>query len=56
VGLGAIVLIGAEFEGVHSALAPASEPETLLAAPLACMEILGRSTTDRAVERETKRK
>jgi len=51
VGLGAIVVIGAEFEGVHSALEAASEPETLLAAPLACMDVLGRSTTDRTVER-----
>ena len=49
--LGVIVVIGAEFEGVHSTLAAASNDELLLAVPLACTDVLGRSTLDRTVER-----
>ena len=50
-GLGAIVVIGAEFEGVHSTAGAESEQQFLLAEPLACIDVLGRSMTERTVER-----
>ncbi len=50
-GLGAIVVIGAERE-VSCATAPrGTEPEFLLAQPLACVEILGRSIVEHTIER-----
>jgi NDP-sugar pyrophosphorylase family protein len=51
VGLGAIVVIGADFEGVRSTLPPQTEQESLLAEPLACIDVLGRSMTERTIER-----
>jgi NDP-sugar pyrophosphorylase family protein len=51
VGLGAIVVIGADFEGVHSIVPPGSEQGSLLAEPLACIDILGRSVIERTIER-----
>lgn len=51
VGLGAIVVIGAEFEGVRSSAPLGSERERPLAEPLACIDVLGRSMTERTVER-----
>jgi NDP-sugar pyrophosphorylase family protein len=51
VGLGAIVVMGAEFEGVRSTLLPETEQPSLLAEPLACVEVMGRSMTDRMLER-----
>lgn len=52
-GLGAIVVIGAEFGGYRLSVsqAQASELESLLAAPLPCVDVLGRSVTERMVER-----
>jgi carbonic anhydrase/acetyltransferase-like protein (isoleucine patch superfamily) len=51
VGLGAIVLIGAEFEKSSTALPAGSESESLLGASLPCIDILGRSVLERTVER-----
>jgi len=51
VGLGAIVVIGADFEGARSTVPPGGEPEPLLDGPLACIDILGRSMTERTIER-----
>ena len=50
-GLGAIVVIGAEREGIRSIAAPGSGQETPLAEPLAYVDILGRSTVERTIER-----
>ena len=49
-GLGAIVVIGTEFEKVHSTPAQGSE-QSLLTEPLACVDIMGHSVTERTVER-----
>ncbi len=49
-GLGAIVVIGAEFGGNRSTLPQGSEQESL-AAPLPCVEVMGRSVTERTAER-----
>jgi hypothetical protein len=54
VGLGAIIVVGAK-NGVFSEAAatssgPADDP-LLLGSPLACFEILGRSSTERMIER-----
>ena len=50
-GLGAIVVIGAEFERKPSTPTPASESEAELAASLPCIDVLGRSMIERTVER-----
>ena len=50
-GLGAIVVIGTEFEKVHSTPAQGSEQQSLLTEPLACVDIMGHSVTERTVER-----
>jgi NDP-sugar pyrophosphorylase family protein len=51
VGLGAIVVIGAEFGRNPATLPPANEPEAMLAASLPCIDVLGRSMMERTVER-----
>ncbi len=50
-GLGAIVVIGAEREGIRSTARQGTGQQTLLAGPLACFDILGRSMVERTVER-----
>jgi NDP-sugar pyrophosphorylase family protein len=49
VGLAAIVVVGAESEAFCSTAR--QEQKTLLEAPLACVEILGRSMIERTIER-----
>jgi NDP-sugar pyrophosphorylase family protein len=49
VGLGAIVVIGAESDAFSSSAAQGAE--SLVAQPLACVDILGRSMLERAIER-----
>jgi NDP-sugar pyrophosphorylase family protein len=51
VGLGAIVVIGTEFEENPSTLLPAGESESMLAASLPYIDVLGRSVMERTVER-----
>jgi NDP-sugar pyrophosphorylase family protein len=51
VGPGAIVVIGAEGESVFSTPPQGITEEAALSDPLACVEILGRSVTDRMIER-----
>jgi NDP-sugar pyrophosphorylase family protein len=51
VGLGAIVVIGAEFDGSRSILPVGTELEGSLAASLPCIDVIGRSVTERTVER-----
>jgi NDP-sugar pyrophosphorylase family protein len=51
VGLGAIVVMGAEQETFCSSAAPVIAEDPLLAQPMACVEILGRSMIERTVER-----
>jgi carbonic anhydrase/acetyltransferase-like protein (isoleucine patch superfamily) len=51
VGLGAIVVIGAEFDGIRSTAPQGSEQASLVAEDLACIDIMGRSATERTVER-----
>jgi NDP-sugar pyrophosphorylase family protein len=51
VGLGAIVVIGAEFEAFSSTAPQGSGQESLLAEPLACIDIMGRTMTERTIER-----
>ena len=50
-GLGAIVVIGAEFEGVRPSLTPRGDHQPLIAEPLACVDIMGRSIIERTIER-----
>jgi NDP-sugar pyrophosphorylase family protein len=50
VGLGAIVVVGAERE-IFSSAAPQSDLKALLTQPLACVEILGRSVLESMIER-----
>jgi NDP-sugar pyrophosphorylase family protein len=49
VGLGAIVVVGAELESVGST-AP-QESDSLIVEPLECIEVLGRSMLERTIER-----
>jgi NDP-sugar pyrophosphorylase family protein len=51
VGLGAIVVIGAELGGNRSTLPRGSEQEYPLSAPLPCVDVMGRSMTERIAER-----
>jgi NDP-sugar pyrophosphorylase family protein len=51
VGLGAIVVIGAQSRAFCSSARPDVDRELLLEEPLACIEILGRSSIARMVER-----
>jgi NDP-sugar pyrophosphorylase family protein len=50
VGLGAIVVVGAERE-IFSSAAPQPDLEALLTQPLACVEVLGRSVLESMIER-----
>ena len=50
-GLGAIVVIGAEFEGVRPIVTRGGDHESLIAESLACIDIMGRSVTERTIER-----
>jgi NDP-sugar pyrophosphorylase family protein len=51
VGLGAIVVVGAELRSFSSAAPQGSAEESLFAEPLPCIEILGRSMMERTIER-----
>jgi hypothetical protein len=50
VGLGAIVVVGAERE-VFCSAAPQSDQKALLSQPLACVDVLGRSVLENMIER-----
>jgi NDP-sugar pyrophosphorylase family protein len=49
VGLGAIVVVGAELESIGSTAPQESDP--LIVEPLACIDVLGRSMLERTIER-----
>jgi NDP-sugar pyrophosphorylase family protein len=51
VGLGAIVVIGAELEAFNSITPQGSGRESLSAESLACVDVMGRSMIERTVER-----
>jgi hypothetical protein len=51
VGLGAVVVAGAEHKPVGSAAPQGAGRESIFAGPLACVDILGRSLTERTIDR-----